>query len=166
MSIAKVALYVPLDTLFDYIADGLGRDQIGARVVVPFGRRQLVGVVVDVAASSTLPAGKLKSVVRVLSDIPPLPPHLMALFRFCSQYYHHPLGEIVLNALPATLRKTSAAKEKITGYQITAAGQAVDIEALPARARLKRKLLLALKQEMHSAQELAALAPGYRPILR
>ena len=97
--------------------------------------------------------------MRVLSDALRLSPHLLALFRFCSQYYHHPLGEIVLNALPGNLRKTSVAKEKVTRLSITEAGQAVDIETLPTRATLKRKLLLALKKQTHSAQELAAVSP-------
>ena len=41
MSIVRVALDVPISTLFDYTVDET--DVTGMRVVVPFGRRQMEG---------------------------------------------------------------------------------------------------------------------------
>jgi primosomal protein N' (replication factor Y) len=167
MTIAKVALDVPLNTLFDYTAEGVGRDYIGARVVVPFGRRHQVGVIVGLADHSEHPAAKLKAITRILDDASPLlSQQMLALFSFCNSYYHHPLGEIILAALPAALRKTVAPKQKIARYQITEEGLAISIDTLPTRATLKRKLLTELKNGALSAQELAALAPGYRAVLR
>ena len=46
--ILKVALDVPLDALFDYL-DGGHTVMVGQRVIVPFGRRHLVGIVAAVA---------------------------------------------------------------------------------------------------------------------
>lgn len=165
MSIAKIALDVPLDILFDYTAQDLGSEHIGRRVVVPFGRRQQVGVVVDIVSHSDLAETRLKPVTRML-DGTALSAHLLELLRFCSRYYHHPLGEVILNALPAFLRKTEVAKPSGQCFRLTAAGRAVVVESLGKRAVLKRKLLIALQAGELTAQQLLAVAPGYRPALR
>ncbi len=48
---------------FDYLRpDGVGK---GSLLVVPFGRRDVTGVVVDVAATSEVPAEKLVSPRRL-----------------------------------------------------------------------------------------------------
>ena len=54
MKIARIALDVPLPTLFDYRAEADVR--VGDRVIVPFGRRRVVGVVLERAASSIVTA--------------------------------------------------------------------------------------------------------------
>ena len=79
-------------------------------MVVPFGRKQVVGVVMECAADSELAAERIKPVGRVLDEIPPLPADLLTLLRFCSDYYHHPLGATVLSALPARLRGMRAGR--------------------------------------------------------
>src|SRR5512140_479330 len=104
MPIVRVALDVPLPTLFDYESGGNVKIEPGQRVVVPFGRKQVVGVAMECVADSDLAAERIKPVSRVLDEIPPLPADLLALLRFCSDYYHHPLGATVLSALPARLR--------------------------------------------------------------
>ena len=53
----KIALPVPLPTLFDYLPPAGGeKADPGARVLVQFGRRKLVGVLVAAAEKSSLPA--------------------------------------------------------------------------------------------------------------
>ena len=84
MPIVRIALDVPLSTLFDY---KLARDMAvvpGQRVLVPFGRKQLVGVVMECAADSDLAVARIKQVVQVLEEVPPLPDELLTLLRFCS----------------------------------------------------------------------------------
>gem|GEM_PF-5403576 len=56
-SILKIALDVPLDRLFDYLNIGhngnIGQDvHIGQRVLVPFGRRNQIGIVMGLADAS------------------------------------------------------------------------------------------------------------------
>ena len=108
MSFVRVALDVPVATLFDYSAASASRDDVGRRVLVPFGRKIAVGVILELARTSELPAQRVRSVLSILRDIPPLPADVIALLRFCSGYYHHPLGEAVLNALPTRLRRRTA----------------------------------------------------------
>ena len=104
MDVLRVALDVPLPTLFDYLA-GLGVDAApGDRVVVPFGSRQRIGVVVERATSSTLPAEKLRPIVAVRDDAPRLGAEWLALMRFLAGYYQRPLGETIASSLPPRLR--------------------------------------------------------------
>ena len=59
-TVLRVALPVPLVRLFDYRApDGAAVDasRIGARVRVPFGQRELIGIVAEVGTGLTAPAG-------------------------------------------------------------------------------------------------------------
>ena len=61
-SILRVALDVPLDRLFDYRCVGDDDVRPGRRVLVPFGPRRVVGVVVERAAESELDPSKLKDI--------------------------------------------------------------------------------------------------------
>jgi primosomal protein N' (replication factor Y) len=162
MKILRVALDVPLDTLFDYSAAGQGEIAIGDRVLVSFGRRQMVGVVAEIVDHSDLSPGRIKPVLQVFRDTPPLSAEIFRLLRFCADYYHHPLGEVILNALPVPLRQTRpVARAKPTGYRLTEAGLALETDALPARAIVKRKLLQSLKQAGTLARgDIAAVSPS------
>jgi primosomal protein N' (replication factor Y) len=168
MKILRVALDVPLDTLFDYSAANQGEITIGDRVLVSFGRRQMVGVVAEIVDHSDLSPGRIKPVLQVFRDTPPLSDEIFRLLRFCADYYHHPLGEVVLNALPVPLRQTRpVARAKPTGYRLTDSGLAVETDALPARAIVKRKLLQSLKQAGTLAcSDIAAVSPSARQALK
>jgi primosomal protein N' (replication factor Y) len=54
MPIIRVALDVPVNTLFDYIAPSATTQHIGVRVQVPFGRKMVIGVIVEVTTDSSL----------------------------------------------------------------------------------------------------------------
>jgi primosomal protein N' (replication factor Y) len=99
-----VALDVPLAKLFDYAQPSDVRAQIGDRVVVPFGARQQLGVVIDAQVESALPVSRVKALTAVRDDAPRLPADWLDLMRFLSAYYQRPLGETILSALPPRLR--------------------------------------------------------------
>lgn len=104
MKVLRVALDVPLATLFDY-APGEGIDAgPGDRVVVPFGTRSRVGIVVEQGDGSTVAPEKLKPIVRRLEDAPRLSASWLEFMRFLSGYYQRPLGETVMSAIPPRLR--------------------------------------------------------------
>ncbi len=149
MPIIRVVLDVPLDTLFDYIAPGVTTQHIGARVQVPFGRKLVTGVIVEVTSSSSISAGKLKSATCIFSDVPPLPKALLDLFKFCSDYYHYPLGEVVMNGLPSRLRSTKPFVQKpqvAFQFRITNEGRVADTSSIPSRSFLKYRLLTLLRE--------------------
>ncbi|HEX7455286.1 MAG TPA: primosomal protein N', partial [Gallionella sp.] len=88
MPIVRVALDVPIPTLFDYTVDEAV--VAGQRVIVPFGRRQMVGVVLECVATTNVPPERIKPVVQVLHDSAPLSSRLLDLLCFCSEYYRYP----------------------------------------------------------------------------
>lgn len=102
----RVALDVPLPALFDYCS--AQAVEIGQRVIVPFGRRRLVGMVVAKPEVPALEPEQVRAVEHVLDDLPPMPADWLAMMEFTAGYYQRPLGEVVLPALPPPLRKTSA----------------------------------------------------------
>ena len=59
---------------------------------------------VGVAEQTDVPPGKLKSAKAVLDQTPLLGEEDLWLCQFCSNYYHHPIGEVIAAALPKLLR--------------------------------------------------------------
>ncbi|MEP7042721.1 MAG: primosomal protein N', partial [Dokdonella sp.] len=86
-SILRLALPVPLNTLFDYRAPAGAAPQVGCRVLVPFGKRSVVGVVVEQTDASDLDEDKLKTIERVLDVLPLLTAELMSTLRWAARYY-------------------------------------------------------------------------------
>ncbi len=123
--IVEVAVPSPLYRGFDYrLASGMPTPAAGCRVKVPFGRRQLVGIVLQVKAESDLPRAKLKPVAEILDSSPTLPEELFRLLCWTANYYHHPIGETFSTALPATLRRarpTPADADR--GWRLTPGGR-------------------------------------------
>ncbi|SDF89619.1 replication restart DNA helicase PriA [Paraburkholderia phenazinium] len=145
----RVALDHPLPTLFDYRCDAAEPPRPGTLVAVPFGRRQVVGLVCEVTAHSDVPANKLRAVDSICEACPPLSAEWLALAAFAADYYQRGLGEVALPALPQALRDASrwgrllAPQER---YRLLPAGHAALPDALPARASALRRLAEALKE--------------------
>jgi primosomal protein N' (replication factor Y) len=161
MPIIRVALDVPLSTLFDYFVSVDTQLDIGQRVLVPFGRKQVLGVAMEWVQNSTLAANRIKAVAQVLDDVPPLPQELLTLLQFCSDYYHYPLGMTVLSALPTRLRAVEPITLKQSlDYILSAAGKALDVSTLPKRRVVQQRILQALRQAPMSGTQLRSLSPS------
>jgi primosomal protein N' (replication factor Y) len=97
----NVALPVPLRMTFTYAAPETlrGTVQPGSRVLVPFRKKTLVGVVVEMAESA--PEGtKIREILRVLDFVPALTPKLIELAHWIAGYYLAPVGEVFRAMLP------------------------------------------------------------------
>ena len=105
MSIARVALDVPLDEAFDFRIPQDVQAPLGALVLVPFGRSKRVGVVIGHSRRSAVPAARLRDIEGVVADVAPLKPAELELYEFCARYYQRPLGEVIGAALPPRLRQ-------------------------------------------------------------
>ena len=108
MPVLRVALDLPLHRLFDYVSEGASPADVGRLVRVPFGRGERVGVIVEVAAASAWPPAQLKLAGDILRDPPPLPRDLLDLCEFASAYYQAAFGEVLMQALPAGLKRVAA----------------------------------------------------------
>jgi primosomal protein N' (replication factor Y) (superfamily II helicase) len=169
MKFVRVALDVPLPTLFDYAVTAIDDEDIGRRVLVPFGKKIAVGVIMQAADSTSLAPQRVRRVLSIQRDVPPLPDDVLELLRFCSDYYHHPLGEVVLNALPTRLRRRELIKlHSKQAFRLTDAGRGIDPAALPARAKIKRGLFAMLRDADHAVDEtrLYSIAAGARAGLK
>lgn len=160
MTIVRVALDVPLSKLFDYSLDN-GTDIVPGQLVwVPFGRRIMAGVVMESVTDSVFPVERIKPVLKVVDNIPPMPADLLGLFRFCSEYYHYPLGATVLSGLPARLRSCHKVvlKDSVR-YMLSDSGRNLDINFLPKRSVVQRRILAALQLGTLSHVQVRALSP-------
>ena len=109
----KISLPVPLKTHFDYLSDDTEKVEIGSRVLVPFGKRELVGIVIEIKATVEH-SHKLKAILAVLDETALLPKELFHLLNWISHYYHHPLGECFFAAIPKALKAPTSAAFKMT----------------------------------------------------
>ena len=147
MTILRVALDVPVDELFDYTEPPEARVTPGELIVVPFGRRRAVGVVVETAETTSVSPDKLRSPLRLLRHLPALPADFLQLASFCSRYYAHPLGATLHTALPTALRRTSSRSvNRPTWYVLTDSGRAVEPDAISSRSIAQRSLLGLLRR--------------------
>jgi len=165
--ILQVALPVPLPNLFDYLAPpGTHEIAEGTRVLVPFGRKKMVGVVVGRASRSEVPAERLLAVSEILDGGEPLlDSKLIELLRWCWMYYKHAPGDVIASALPPALRK---AKGKLPGpplhYYLTAAGRE-RLEQPPGRARVQFEMLGALAAGPLNGSKLSGIGSQWRKTL-
>jgi primosomal protein N' (replication factor Y) len=103
----RIALPVPLPQLFDYQPpDGSPSPtaaDVGRRVRVPFGTRELVGVVEGVGQVED-PAA-LRQALAWLDPTPLIDGELARSLHWLARYTHAPLGEVIATALPSPLRR-------------------------------------------------------------
>ena len=104
--ILQIALDTPLNAVFDYRwqCEAEQRPQVGQLALVPFGRREVIGLIVAVLDQTDVPVDKLKDALAVRSQLSPLSAQWLALVGFAADYYQRPLGEVALPGLPKNLR--------------------------------------------------------------
>ena len=110
--IVKVAVPTPNRILFDYCIDSTLNDdkkrdplRPGLRVIVPFGKRSIVGIIVSLVTQSTVEKTKLKSIAKVIDSEPIIEEHHLNFYLWSANYYHHPIGDALFKMLPSNLRK-------------------------------------------------------------
>ncbi|HEY5682584.1 MAG TPA: primosomal protein N' [Sulfuricaulis sp.] len=166
LRIYQVAVPAPLYREFDYVASM--SLTTGARVRVPFGRRELVGVVLGEVARSELPRDRLKPITQPLDASAILPASLLGLLRWAANYYHYPLGEVIHAALPVRLRQGRApVAAGVKVWTLTPKGRAVDFQTLK-RAPAQKHMLeaLAAATDGLDREQLARISPRSAAVLK
>ena len=111
MPVLRLALPTPLRAEFDYLPpttlspEALTTLQPGIRVQVPFGARQMTGVLLQVADETMVQADKLKAVTQIIDTEPLIDRRIMELCRWAAAYYKAPLGEVLAASLPKAMRQ-------------------------------------------------------------
>ncbi|WP_188115119.1 primosomal protein N' [Salinicola endophyticus] len=160
--VLRVAVPTPLRRLFDYRPAGAppaGGWRAGIRVKVPFGRRELVGIVIACAAESDLPLAQLKPIVACL-DAEPLPADWLWLCEFTARYYQHALGDTLHNALPVPLRQGRPLEARTRERWRLETAETTALEKL-GRAPRQRELVTLLAQHRHGLVTSAVSAQGF-----
>jgi primosomal protein N' (replication factor Y) len=169
--ILHVALDTPLRRVFDYRspmrpsaaefpAPPCQPLRPGIRIRVPFGRRELVGVLIGTAPDSPLDPAKLKTAIKFLDEAPVFDPVTFELLRWAADYYHHPLGEVIAAALPVSLREGQPAGEIVERWVLTAAGRQELASPTDRRGPQQRALLAWLGARTSEPAPGEATVPG------
>jgi len=155
----NVALPVPINKLFTYIVpDDLKSDvAIGKRVIVPFGKQELTGIIVEVSNESAW--HKLKEIKDVLDPKPIFSDEMLRLTRWISDYYFSSWGEVLKSALPygtilegkrtvklirevdqetlSQMEKTAPKKAELLKFLISRKKQTITIKSLKNTLKLR-----------------------------
>ena len=128
MTYANIILPLPLEGLFTYgVPEALAsRVQVGVRVRVPLGKSKMyVGIVgeypVELPASESGVVDNEKKIVykdilEVLDATPVLLPQQLRLWRWISDYYMSPIGDVYKAALPSGLKAEDGYRPRIELY--------------------------------------------------
>jgi primosomal protein N' (replication factor Y) len=148
-TILRIAVPSPLFRHFDYLPPApvdVQALQPGIRVRVPFGRRKIVGILLEVRSESDIDRSRLKPALAILDAQPLISDDVLAMALWASAYYHHPVGETLSAALPTLLRSGEVLPElRPVGWRLTATGSDVDTTGLtraPRQAAVMQALQL------------------------
>lgn len=140
----EVAVSLPVWKTFIYRVPLVLGDQItiGKRVLVPFQRRKVTGYVLSFPAPipHSLDPKRVKDVIDVLDEIALFDEEMLSFFRWISNYYLYPLGEVIKTGLPPGLTV-----ETCRILKITPEGKA-RIAALPPESEDHRLLKLCAEE--------------------
>ncbi|TNF33927.1 MAG: primosomal protein N' [Gammaproteobacteria bacterium] len=169
--ILKVAVAVPLLRVFDYTLPGTlasGGIQPGCRVEVPFGRKRLIGMVVELTDHSELDLARLKPACRLIDKEPILPRDLLDLLSWAADYYQHPPGEVMATALPNLLRQGQPPSSKGEVQWRLTEQDASRLDQAVKRAPRQAALLQILQQQggALTASQLNQQSDNWRPAMQ
>src|SRR3990170_1724194 len=120
----EVALPVPLDQSFTYSVPPGIELRPGVRVLVPFGVRKLIGVVLRSKVSPKgLDPAAIKLILRAMDEDPVASEEFLRLSRWIADYYLVPQGEVLAAMLPlqSSVRQKSRVVLTDAGNQALAA---------------------------------------------
>jgi primosomal protein N' (replication factor Y) len=147
--ILRVAVNTPLRRLFDYLPpSGCKPEQLvpGLRLRVPFGKsKEKTGLLAGITGKSEIEPGRLKRVTAIIDNDPLFGPDHLQFLKWASDYYHHPVGEVMLGTLPVLLGNGSPAIKKQIRYWRLVPGKSHGAVTL-VNAPVKKAILNLIKQ--------------------
>ncbi|NJN51637.1 MAG: primosomal protein N' [Gammaproteobacteria bacterium] len=147
--VVRVAVPKPLRTAFDYLLPpAMTAPLPGARVRVPFGRTECIGLCLELGEAPATDA-RLKPISEVIDSEPLLSKHTLDLMRWAAEYYHHPLGDALFAALPGYLRDGRSIDAL---FEVWWKSQLTDIEVISSRAQQQRAALSHLLEKGPTSQ--------------
>ena len=107
-SILNVAIQTPVKSLFDYTVNPKSKikPQVGQRIQVPFGNKKRLGFIHNISPSSKVSKSKLKPFIEIIDEAPIIDNETRELIKWCSSYYHYPVGMVYSTVIPKYLRES------------------------------------------------------------
>lgn len=136
-----------LDKIFDYIA--IPDVVVGARVVVPFGRSYTEGFVMALKNQTSVPKSKLKSVVRVVEEIPALSEESLKLAKFVKNKYHVSYAAALRLLLPSEMRTGKVRKKTVRVAHLV---ENLDVEAAILTLRKGADMQVAILKRLNEVK--------------
>lgn len=145
--ILRIAVPSPLYQTFDYLPPpdcDPATLRPGIRMRVPFGRRSVLGFLLELGNHSELNTAALKPAQAALDVEPVLSAEMLAFLHWAQRYYRHPAGEVLTTALPVLLRQGEPATASALPphWRITDAGRNALASATLLRRAPSQRLLL------------------------
>ena len=163
-TILQIALDTPLDTTFDYryvaSTENSAQPQIGQFVRVPFGKREVAGLIVGVNKTSDVDPQKIRDVIELRHQITALSSHWMQLCEFAAEYYQRPLGEVALPAVPKALRDAKVGAIDRAMKKIAALAKTKEAETI-AGAETAQHVTHTLNEQQQQAVDAIAATTAY-----
>jgi len=114
-----IAVGLPLRQCFTYKSKVAIKK--GTRVVVPFGKKSIVGIVVKKISNPSSLKG-LKEIISIADNHSCFDNSIFSTILWASEYYHHPIGEVFFSFMPTLLRKkndkTISSLNKASEYKL------------------------------------------------
>ena len=159
-TIYHIAVPSPLRRLFDYLPplDSQERNknqplQPGTRVFIPFGKRELVGIIVASSKKSSISLSRLKSIISVIDSESLIPEYLFKLYVWAAKYYQYPIGDALFHSIPGLLRKGKDLPTKTNRHwRLVDQGVKFSLAKL-SRSPRQQEFICCLQQEKSISQE-------------
>ncbi len=130
-----------VDKVFDYDCGGLNIS-VGSRVIVPFGKMKIEGVVIALKQTSEFRANGIKKIIRLLDSSPAITKECIELLSFMREKYHLTKASILRLFLPTEMRKGKVREKLVTFVTVNTD---LDFEAalssIPQRSKSERGAL-------------------------
>ncbi|WWO96110.1 MAG: primosomal protein N' [Candidatus Dasytiphilus stammeri] len=150
MRIIRVVLSLPIMQYFDYLLPADIYVGVGSRVFVPFGKRNLLGIVVDIQSQSDRPKEKLRYINKILDKQSLFTSSLWRLLLWSAEYYHYPVGEIIFYAIPKLLRVGYSTSIPIgVKWEITDIGRTALLENFKKKPKQQQALAILKIKEIN-----------------
>jgi len=143
--------------------------QPGTRVLVPFGKtKRSVGIIIGITDEKQNHGYKLKKIFQILDEKPLINKEQLKLMKWASDYYLHPLGEIVFTALPKLLRQGKKANRNSSSiWKLTNSGRQFEADKIKRFSKQKKILeLLAKNLDGMSTKELSNIFAHWKPSMK
>jgi primosomal protein N' (replication factor Y) len=100
-----IAIALPVYNTFTYrVPENFSNFiSVGKRALVPFGKRKVTGYILGSCEKKSRSEIEIKSILDILDENPLFPSSILPFFRWISEYYIYPIGEVIKSALPGGL---------------------------------------------------------------